>query len=133
MTGRDVALVSDLIFATKIRSTAEVLGVSVELVRNIAGLVAAAGRGPIRRVIIDLNAEGLDAAAAIATAKGLPGRPHVIAYLSHVQTELARIAGSAGADEVMPRSAFSGRLPEILGGGSPGQDHGLDGSGAGGR
>ncbi len=114
MIGRNIALVTDLIFATKIRSTAEALGERIELVRNVGSLAAAAGGGAIGQVIIDLNADGLDAAGAIAAAKGLPGRPHVIAFLSHVQTELAAAAQQAGADEVMPRSTFSARLPEII-------------------
>jgi len=114
MTGRNIALVTDLIFATKIRSTAEAVGARIELVRSVASLAAAAGGGAIGQVIIDLNADGLDPAAAIAAAKGLPGRPRVIAFLSHVQTELAAAAQQAGADEVMPRSAFTARLPEVI-------------------
>ncbi len=114
MTGRNIALVTDLIFATKIRSTAEAVGARIELVRSVASLAAAAGGGPIGQVIIDLNADGLDTTTAIAAAKGLPGRPHVVAFLSHVQTELAAAAQQAGADEVLPRSEFSTRLPEII-------------------
>lgn len=114
MQGRTIAIVTDLIFATKIRSTAEAVGARVDLVRNVNVLRDSAAAGPIAQVIIDLNSDGLDAATAIATAKSLPGQPRVITYLSHVQIELAERARAAGADEVMPRSTFSERLPAIL-------------------
>ena len=113
MDRRTIALVTDLIFATKIRSTAQAVGASVDFVRNAVDLPAAAA-GPVARVIIDLNADGLDAPSAIAAARSLPGPPTVICYLSHVQTDLAAAARDAGADEVLPRSLFAARLPEIL-------------------
>ena len=44
-----------------------------------------------------------------------PGNPRrVIAFLSHVQTDLAERARSAGCAEVMPRSKFTQNLAEIL-------------------
>jgi hypothetical protein len=44
-----------------------------------------------------------------------PGNPRrVIAFLSHVQTELAERAHAAGCDEVMPRSKFTQNLAAIL-------------------
>ena len=47
-------------------------------------------------------------------AKEQSAQAHVVAYLSHVQVELAAAAKEAGADTVLPRSAFSAKLPEIL-------------------
>jgi len=38
----------------------------------------------------------------------------VVAFLSHVQKELAQQAKDAGCDEVMPRSSFTQNLAEIL-------------------
>jgi hypothetical protein len=37
-----------------------------------------------------------------------------IGFVSHVQTELIDAARQAGVDEVLARSAFTMRLPEIL-------------------
>ena len=37
-----------------------------------------------------------------------------IGFASHVHTELIAAARKAGADDVLPRSAFAGRLAEIL-------------------
>jgi hypothetical protein len=41
-------------------------------------------------------------------------RINLIGYLSHVQGELKVQAQEAGCDMVMPRSAFSQNLPQIL-------------------
>jgi hypothetical protein len=38
----------------------------------------------------------------------------VIAFLSHVQTDLAERARAAGCQDVMPRSKFTQNLAEIL-------------------
>jgi len=107
-----VALVTDLLFATKIRSTAEAVGVAVQLARSMPELLRAAERANL--VLIDVNSSGLDAIEAIRQVRSLPNRPKILAYLSHVQRELADAAGHAGADEVMPRSRFSSELPAIL-------------------
>lgn len=111
---RTIAWVTDLIFATKIRSTAQAVGAVVELVRDRPGLESAATSGPVDQVLLDLNATGLDPASAVAAARAIPGRPKIVAYLSHVQADLAAAARAAGADEVLARSAFSERLPSLL-------------------
>jgi len=38
----------------------------------------------------------------------------LLGFLSHVQVDLQRAAIAAGCDEVMPRSAFSANLNQIL-------------------
>jgi hypothetical protein len=40
----------------------------------------------------------------------------LIGFFSHVETELQRSAQAAGFDRVMPRSAFTSNLAEILAG-----------------
>jgi CheY-like chemotaxis protein len=114
-----IAVVTDLIFSTKITGTAKALGATVLVARSLEKLgehlsatTADAHQPPL--VIIDLNASGLDALEAVRTAKSHPAKPPVIAFLSHVQVDLAAQARQAGADEVLPRSAFVARLPELL-------------------
>jgi len=46
----------------------------------------------------------------------------LLGFFSHVQTELQQAAKAAGFDRVMPRSAFTKQLSEILAGTSIGQD-----------
>jgi hypothetical protein len=38
----------------------------------------------------------------------------VVAFFSHVQTEFLEKAKAAGADEILPRSAFVQRLEQLL-------------------
>jgi CheY-like chemotaxis protein len=106
------ALVTDLFFMTKIKSTADALGQPLVIARSAEALLdqAAAGANP---VIIDMNATGVDPASVIRECKSRENPPHVIAYLSHVQTEL-EAARQAGADQVLPRSKFSADLPALL-------------------
>lgn len=111
---RAVAWITDLIFETKIRSTAQSLGAALTTVRSIASLTAELDRSPPTLVIVDLNAAG-DPIEAVTLAKAHASHPRVVAYVSHVDVDLARRAQSAGADEVMPRSRFTNELPKILG------------------
>jgi DNA-binding NarL/FixJ family response regulator len=110
------AYVTDLLFSTKITSTGQALGVPVTVARSVDALAAqmnAAGVGDAHLVIVDLNASG-DPLEAIRRMKAQSAPPRVIAYVSHVQADLAAAARTAGADDVMPRSAFSKNLPAIL-------------------
>ena len=65
------------------------------------------------------SAKGVPASLADAKAKGIP----VIAFLSHVQTDLAAAAREAGCDILLARSAFVRELPQLMerfaGAGSP--------------
>jgi CheY-like chemotaxis protein len=108
------ALVTDLIFSTKITSTAKSLDVPVKVVRSVDALAERLAAGDTALVLIDLHADGVDPIEAIAVTRRFADPPHTIAYGSHVQTDLAAAARHAGADEVLPRSAFTARLPEIL-------------------
>lgn len=107
-------MVSDLIFSSKIRSTAQTLEVELIMARTQEKLqaeIAAVGL-----LIIDLNLEGDDPIEMIRTAAKQQNPPQIIAFCSHIQTELADAAGKAGADVVLPRSKFVLELPEILAG-----------------
>lgn len=114
MAERILAVGTDLIFATKIRSTAAAVGADAEWIRTLPALESALAAGPAARVLIDMNAEGMDPIAAIGAALRSAGPPRVVAYLSHVQTDLAAAARAAGAHDVMARSTFSKDLPTIL-------------------
>jgi hypothetical protein len=60
-----------------------------------------------------LNSAGPPAFEAIRAAKAHPG-VRVLAFVSHVDTDLADLAVKAGADEVLPRSRFAAQLPALL-------------------
>lgn len=109
-----VALVTDLIFSTKIASTGATLGAPVKIARNLDEFRAAVGAEGVKLAIIDMNASGMDPLEAIRIARESPRAPRTIVYLSHTQADLAESARQNGVDEVMPRSEFSARLPAIL-------------------
>jgi DNA-binding NarL/FixJ family response regulator len=126
MSGRVLALVTDLLFATKISSTAKSLGAPVDVVRGVVPLRERVAAGAASLVIIDLNADASDTIEAIRAVKAARPAVRTVAYVSHVQTELAAAAREAGADLVLPRSRFTAELPAILaragadvGGGGP--------------
>ncbi len=118
----------DLIFATKIHSTAEALGLtcrparSVEALRNRLDRVDdGKANGPVSGVIVDLTIgeaalELIDLAKNHTSAKEAPPetRPLVIAFAPHVEVQIMDAAERRGADQVMPRGAFSSQLPDLL-------------------
>ena len=110
-TGKVVAILNDLIFETKIRSTARALGIDITVVRSVAAFDAEPGGIRPSLLIVDLNTAGVD---AVAAGNVLTPRPYVVAFVSHVDQDLAKQAAEAGADQVMPRSRFTAELPRIL-------------------
>lgn len=123
-----IALITDLIFATKIKSTADEVGIPLSIVQSPEALEAAAAAG-LNFAIIDLNAEGIDPIRAIRRCKDASvqhvdqtatspdetsARPMVIAFGAHVQKDLIQAAEQAGADLVLPRSRFSAELPDLF-------------------
>ena len=86
-----IAVVTDLIFSTKITGTGKVLNKQVLVARTLDRLrehLDAAGEGKTL-VLIDLNSAGLDTVEAVRQAKGHTAKPRVVAFLSHVEVELA--------------------------------------------
>ncbi len=112
-TGKLGLLISaDLFFTSKVTGTAHALGLRVEAVDDIASAVSRLPAGDVGCVLLDLAAARVSVADLIAAIPD-SARVPVIAFGSHVNTELLESARSAGA-EVMPRSQFSASLPEIL-------------------
>jgi DNA-binding NarL/FixJ family response regulator len=110
--GRVVALMDDIFFQMKVAETAKHLGIEFKVATNTDALLSLLEPRP-QLVIVDLNARNqpLDAIVKLrAAAKDI----RVVAFLSHVQRELAEQARIAGCDEVMPRSSFTQNLAEIL-------------------
>ena len=107
-----VALVEDIFFIAKMKETAKQTGVELETAGTAEALASAARASATSLLIVDLNARGsIEAIERLRTAGNtLP----MIAYLSHVQVELAERARAAGCTEVMPRSKFTRELAEIL-------------------
>jgi CheY-like chemotaxis protein len=108
-----VALVDDLFFQAKMAETARQVGVELKTVTTSDAFVAEAQHGAPALLIVDLNARsgGVEALERLRAAGNQ--RP-VVAFLSHVQVELAERARAAGCQQVMPRSKFTQNLAAIL-------------------
>lgn len=108
-----VALVDDLFFQAKLLETAKQVGVQVRACTTPDALEAEIARSAPRLVVIDLNARAQPFTALErmhASGSEIP----LIAFLSHVQVDLAERARAAGCREVMPRSKFTQNLATIL-------------------
>lgn len=111
-----LAAVDDFLFRSKIRATAKHVNADVRFAQTSDEMLAQARDLKPSLIIFDLNSQKMDAIAAIAALKADTATAglRAIGFASHVHTELIAAARNAGADEVLPRSAFAGRLADIL-------------------
>ncbi len=112
--GGVLAVVSDLIFESRIRTTAQTLGLPYRSVPTTQALAGALARETPALVLVDMELADGSASEAIRTARSHEPCPVVLAYLPHVRTDLAEAAKHAGADLALPRSQFSATLPDLL-------------------
>jgi len=111
-----VAAVDDMFFMSKIRAVAESLNVTMRFVRNADALFSVALESGAALIIIDLQSQKFDApnlARRLKADEQLRAIP-LLGFYSHVETELRDQAEAAGFDRILPRSAFSANLAEIL-------------------
>ena len=102
-----LALVRDLLFASKITATARSAGVEVKIIRDPAQLPNEGNR-----LFVDLNQPGtLQAALKWKTATG----GSVIGFSSHTDADAILRAKEAGIDKIMTRGQFDATLPQVLG------------------
>ncbi len=105
-----------MFFASKIRATAESIGVEVSFLRSIEKLVEKAREAKPALIMVDLHNTKLDSMALATDLKAddeLKAIP-LLGFFSHVHTELQRDAIAAGFDKVIPRSVFARDLGQIL-------------------
>ena len=108
-------LVEDLIFRSKIETTAKQLKIAVVTLNgNEPGISGLAGKSVL--VILDLNHKKVDAVGWLKGFKGnaVTAQVPVLGFLAHVQADLKQKAVEARCDLVVPRSIFSAQLPELL-------------------
>jgi DNA-binding response OmpR family regulator len=108
-----VALPADLIFAARIRASAESVGTHVIVAKNPADLLLKLSEHQVRMVILDLDHRGLAITETVQQIKATSSAP-LLAYVSHTQEAAIREAREAGADKVIARGAFAKQLAELL-------------------
>ena len=116
---RIYCFIDDLFFIAKIQETARKLGIKVAFVKNekdtIADLLALPEEARPTLIVFDLNSNTAKPLALIPKLKTkLKRATSIVGFLSHLQGELKAKAIEAGCDTVMPRSAFSQTLPNLL-------------------
>jgi CheY-like chemotaxis protein len=113
---RVVAAVEDLFFAVRIQETARRLGVPLAVAGRADEVMRQIQASRPALLIVDLNAAGCQPLETIGRIKAEPALAgtRVVAFFSHVETALRAAALRAGCDDVLPRSAFTARLPELL-------------------
>lgn len=118
---RVVAFVPDLMDRSKVLAAGRAAGVTVEAVTTPSGLGPAIDGG-VLLVLVDLSRLG--GLETLSVCRGVP----TIGFGSHVDHDLLRAAADAGCAQVLARSAFFRRLPDLVsaatatGAASPGAD-----------
>ena len=115
---RIFAFIEDLFFMAKIQETARKLNVKVEFVKTVKDLgekIKQNGEEKPSLIIFDLNNANAKPLTLIPKLKSkLKKGTSNIGFLSHVQGDLKQKAHEVGCDMVLPRSAFSQNLPQLL-------------------
>jgi hypothetical protein len=116
---RIFCFIEDLFFQAKISETARKLGIKVQFIKgdkdSVAKLLELPENERPTLLVFDLN--NVNAKPMILIPKfraKLKKATSIIGFLSHLQGDLKLKAVEAGCDTVMPRSAFSQSLPNLL-------------------
>lgn len=111
-----IAILEDLMFASKIKTAANQLGVAVTFARSADAARAEIQKGAPSMVILDLNSARTDPLGIVRAMKANPELASIptVGFVSHVQTDVINAARQAGVDEVLARSAFTAQLADIL-------------------
>jgi hypothetical protein len=122
---RIYCFIEDLFFLAKIQEAARKVGVKVAFVKADKDIVSRLADVPEgcrpSLIVFDLNNVNAKPLTLIPRLKSKMKRgTSVIGFLSHLQGDLKAKAMEAGCDMVMPKSAFSQNLPNLL------RRHGLD-------
>jgi len=113
--------IEDLFFFAKIQETARKLGVKIAFIKAdkdkdmVAELTDLDEENKPALIVFDLNNANVKPLTLIPKLKAKFKRgTSIIGFLSHLQGDLKAKAVEAGCDTVMPRSAFSQNLPNLL-------------------
>lgn len=116
---RIFCFIEDLFFQAKISETARKLGIKVEFLKgdkdSVQRLLDLRDSERPTLLVFDLNNLNAKPLVLIPRFKAkLKKATSIIGFLNHLQGDLKMKAVEAGCDTVMPRSAFSQTLPNLL-------------------
>ena len=110
-----LAVISDLLFRSKIDDAARRAGVPLRIAKNVEQLDRHLGNAAPAVVLMDLEMEGLDSAGMLARLRANPQTTNVpvIGFAGHTNVEVIHAARANGV-QVMARSAFVAQLPAMM-------------------
>jgi hypothetical protein len=116
---RIFCFIEDLFFQAKIQETSRKLGIKVEFVKgdkdSVQRLLDLPEAEKPTLLVFDLNNLNAKPMTLIPKFKTkLKKATSIVGFLNHLQGDLKMKASEAGCDTVMPRSAFSQSLPNLL-------------------
>ncbi len=116
---RIFCFIDDLFFQAKIQETSRKLGIKVEFVKgdkeSVARLLELPEAERPSLLVFDLNNLNAKPMALIPKFKTkFKKATSIVGFLNHLQGDLKAKAVEVGCDTVMPRSAFSQSLPNLL-------------------
>ena len=117
---RIFCFIDDLFFFAKIQEISKKLNIKVEFVKTVEQVLDRAGEDTPEEerpalVVIDLNNLAIKPLSLMPKLRsGLKKGTSIVGFVSHIQGDLKMKAQEAGFDVVMPRSAFSQNLPQLL-------------------
>jgi hypothetical protein len=116
---RIFCFIEDLFFQAKINETSRKLGIKVEFVKGdkdaVTRILDVPEESKPTLVVFDLNNLNAKPMSLIPKFKTkFKKATSIVGFLNHLQGDLKMKAIEAGCDTVMPRSAFSQSLPNLL-------------------
>lgn len=111
-----IALVDDLMAATRIEGTLGMAGYTVRTVATVDDLLAAARESKARGIVVSFASPALPWRAAIAAVRAddtLRGVP-VLAFGPHVDRTSRDAARDAGATRVVTNGLFFTKMPSVV-------------------
>jgi len=116
---RIFCFIEDLFFQAKIQETSRKLGIKVEFIKgdkdSVQRLLDLPDGEKPTLLVFDLNNLNAKPMTLIPKFKAkLKKATSIVGFLNHLQGDLKAKAVEAGCDTVMPRSAFSQSLPNLL-------------------
>lgn len=111
-----LAAVDELFFKIRIVEAAKQVGARLATASTAADVLARARAERPALIILDLHSEPCAPIEVLQSLKADPELKAIptLGYFSHVRDEVGRRALEAGCDQVLPRSAFSAKLPDLL-------------------
>lgn len=111
---RILSIVPNLMLRSQLAQVLQTANLEHKSFRRTEDLLNEVKADATATVIIDLNASGCDPIALIREIKSIVPDMLLLTFFSHVDHEKETLALEAGADVVLPRSKFFGKVLELI-------------------